>query len=246
MLYRRDVGSPPSTPASTEPSAISRTASKHYTAWRKSLEDWLYRTRRYELFKSPALGEISEPGERERDFRIRLGDRAREERDLQLEKLRKKYASKFRTLRDRIRRAEAAVERERGQATGATMQTAISLGTTLLSAVLGRSPLSSTTIGKATTTARGASRASQQARDVARARDNLEAYRQQLAELEAAFQADGEAVRRQLDPLTEQLETVTLKPRRTDVDVQLVALAWAPYAAAADGTMMPAWLPDPL
>ena len=206
-----------------------RTAdAKSYARWRKSFADWIYRNRRYELLKSPGLREISRPGESERDFRIRLGDRAREERDLQLEKLRVKYASKFRTLRDRIRNAEAAVQRESDQASGAKMQTVISVGATLLSAVLGRSPMSSTTLGKATTAARGAGRASRQARDVDRAREKLEAYRRQLEDLEEEFQSAGENVRAQLDPLTEVLEPVVLKPRKTDIDVRLVALAWKP------------------
>jgi hypothetical protein len=202
--------------------------SKSYTRWRKSFSDWIYRNRRYELLRSPSLREISHPGESERDFRIRLADRAREERDRQLEKLRLKYASRFRTLRDRIRSAEAAVARESDQASGAKMQTMISVGATLLSAVLGRSPLSSTTIGKATTAARGAGRASRQSRDVDRAREKLEAYERQLEEMEAEFQRAGEEVRRTLDPMMEVLDTVVLKPRRTDVDVRLVSLAWVP------------------
>jgi hypothetical protein len=221
---------------SSEPAGNARFAelpegagdAKSYARWSKSFADWIYRNRRYDLLKSPGLGEISKPGESERDFRIRLADRAREERDRQLEKLRLKYASKFRTLRDRIRTAEAAVARESDQAGSAKMQTAISFGATLLSAVMGRSPLTSTTIGKATTAARGVGRATQQARDVDRAREKLEAYQQQLEDLEAEFQRAGEDVRAQLDPTTELLDTVTLKPRKTDIDVRLVALAWTP------------------
>ncbi len=201
---------------------------KSYARWRKSFADWIYRNRRYELMKSATLREISKPGESERDFRIRLSDRARQERDRQLEKLRLKYASKFRTLRDRIRNAEATVQRESDQASGAKMQTAISFGATLLSAVLGRSPLSSTTVGKATTAARGVGRASRQARDVDRAMEKLEAYRQQLEDMDAEFQGAGEEVRARLDPMTEVLDTVALKPRKTDIDVRLVALAWMP------------------
>jgi hypothetical protein len=212
---------------------------KSYGKWKKSFADWLYRNRTYELLQSPALGEISEPGEDERAFRIRLAHRAREERDLQTEKLRKKYASKFRTLRERIRRAEEAVQREKEQASGARMQTAISLGSTLLSAVLGRSALGSRTLGKATTTARGVSRASRQAQDVERARAKLAAYQTDLEDLEASFQQDVAALEEKLDPAAEEFETVTLTPRRADVDVRLVALAWAPFARDADGGETP-------
>ena len=50
---------------------------KSYTSWQKSLSDHLYRTRRFDLYRSDSLGEHSVPGESERDFRIRLGERAR-------------------------------------------------------------------------------------------------------------------------------------------------------------------------
>jgi len=102
--------------------------------------------------------------------------------------------------------------------------------------VLGRNPLSSTTLGKATTTMRGAGRASRQARDVDRAREKLEAYRLQLEDLEAEFQHAGEDVRARLDPMAEVFDTVVLKPRKTDIEVRLVALAWVPEPGArADG-----------
>lgn len=212
---------------------------KAYSAWRRELEDWLYRNRRYTLFRAPDLEEVSEPGESERDFRVRLAERAREERDLRVEKLRGKYVTKFRSLQERIRKAELAVEREAEQAKGAGLQTAISVGATLLSAMLGRR-VSATTIGKATTAARGAGRAASQAQDVARAKSNLEAYREQLVELEAKLESEAEEIRDALDPMTLDVEPLELKPRKTDIDVRLVALAWLPFERS------PAGLPRPL
>jgi hypothetical protein len=214
---------------------------RSYGTWNKALEDWLYRNRRYELLKSPITGEVSHPGESEREFRIRISDGAREERDLRVDKLRKKYASKFNTLRDRIRRAELAVQREKAQASSARTETFISLGSTLLSAVLGRKALSSTTIGKATTTARGVGRASKQAQDVGRARKNLEAYQTRLQELDLEFQSEVAKLTAKLDPMREELQTLTLKPRRSDVDVKLLALAWAPFVLGPDGGWLAAW-----
>ena len=81
--------------------------SKSYTAWRRSLEESLYRSRSLELFKSPTFKIQSAPGESERDFRIRLADLGRERRDLEIEKLRERYAKKAATLEERIRRARA-------------------------------------------------------------------------------------------------------------------------------------------
>ena len=62
---------------------------KSYTAWKKSLADHIYRSRRFALLRSTELKEVSRPGESEREFRIRISDEARERRDELVEKLRK-------------------------------------------------------------------------------------------------------------------------------------------------------------
>ncbi len=218
--------------------AISGPASqaRSYATWKRSLAAWLYRTRRYELFRCPALKQYSEPGESEAEFRIRLSERAHEERDLQVEKLRKKYASKFNSIRERIRKAELSVEREREQARGATLQTAISVGTTVLAAILGRK-LSSSTIGKATTAARGAGRAMTQAQDVGRARANVEAAEEQLVVLETEFEGAVNQIRSEHDPARLALDVIALKPRKTDIEIKTLALGWVPHEQAADGSL---------
>ena len=111
---------------------------KSYATWRKDLASWIYRNQRLELLESPTLDVASNPGETERDFRVRLQQIASEQRDEAVEKLRRKYAPKFEQLEERKRRAEQAVERETEQAKGQKIQTAISFGATLLSSFLGR------------------------------------------------------------------------------------------------------------
>ena len=101
------------------PTLLSK--SSGMTTCKKSLNDHLYRTRRYDLWKCPAIGAYSKPGEKERDFRIRITEQAREKRDELVDKMRKKYATKIRTLEDRIARAEEAVEREQNEADRASM-----------------------------------------------------------------------------------------------------------------------------
>ncbi|KPK75420.1 MAG: ATP-binding protein [Gemmatimonas sp. SM23_52] len=212
-----------------------------YTAWKREFTDWLYRSRKLELYRSPMLGEFSRPGESERDFRIRLGQAAREARDEALERLRKKYAPKLARLQDQIGRAEQAVAREAEQAKQQKMQTAISFGATLLSAVVGRKAVSRSSLGRATTAARGVSRSMREAQDVDRARATLEVKRQRLAALEAEFEAETEGIREGSDPLAEELETVVVRPKKKDIAVNLVALAWAPHWQAEGGAATPAW-----
>jgi len=134
------------------------TKAKSYAGWRKDLASWLYRNQRLELFESPTLDVVSNPGESERDFRVRLQQLGREQRDEAVEKLRRKYAPKLEQLEERKRRAEQAVAREAEQAKGQKVQTAISFGATLLSSFLGRKRTSLSTIGRATTAVRGVGR----------------------------------------------------------------------------------------
>src|SRR4029079_859462 len=111
---------------------------KSYDAWRKALEECLYRTRRCELFKSDTLGEVSNPGEAERDFRIRLAEKGREKRDEQVEVLRKKYGVKIAQLQERIHRAEQAKDEQQAQARQQTLSTVISAGSAVLGMFFGR------------------------------------------------------------------------------------------------------------
>lgn len=199
---------------------------RSYISWKKSLSNSLYRNRSCDLYRSEILDVNSEPGEMESDFRIRLAELARERRDGLTDKLRKKYARRKARLEERIRKSEQAVEKEKGQASSQKVQTAISFGTTILSAFLGRKAFSLGTLGRARSAARGVGRASKETQDIARAEENLASLVSQLEELNQELQDEIDTMEDRNDPLTEKLETTSLRPRRADVDVQLVALAW--------------------
>ncbi|MBN2452536.1 MAG: ATP-binding protein [Lentisphaeria bacterium] len=213
---------------------------RNYTVWQRNLVNALHGSRTLALFRSATYRQLSLPGESEGDFRARLNLIAREQRDAAVTKLRDKYRSKTNTLQERLRRAEQAVEREAAQAKQARISSALSFGSTLLGAFLGRRAVTAGTISKTGTALRSASRASQQAGDVARAGETAEAIRQQLADLDAQFQAEVEAVEARHDPAGETLETIELRPSKTNIAVKLVALAWTPHRLDSSGVWTPA------
>ena len=210
--------------------------SRSYNAWSKDFSNWLYGNQRLEVLRSPSTGSVSRPGESERDFRIRLQQEARETRDEATEKLRQKYAPKFNTLQERLRRAQQAVEREAAQAKQVELQTAISFGATLLSAFTGRKAVSRSTLGRATTAARGVSRSMEQRQDIDRAKDTVGAIQTQMKDLQDQFDAEVAALQSKIDPMSEELQTLAIRPKKTDISVQLLALVWAPYWLNAQGT----------
>lgn len=197
---------------------------KSYDSWRKALEDCLYRTRRCELFRSDALGAVSQPGESERDFRIRLNQAAREKRDEQVDALRRKHGTKITQLDDRIRRARQEKEKQAAQASQQTLSTVISAGSAVLGMFFGRKRMSTA----AGTAVRGVGRTYQERQDVSRAEENIEALEKQKAELLAELEAAVDDLEERFDPEEIELEVLGLKPRKTDVEVRLVTLAWAP------------------
>ncbi|MHB9149310.1 MAG: ATP-binding protein [Thermoleophilia bacterium] len=221
------------------PAVGGRAAS--YKEWGKDLASWLYRTQALDLLKSSALKMSSIPGETEGEFRVRLQQAAREQRDLAIERLRESYAPKLLRAEEAIRKAQQAAEREQEQAKGAKLQTAISFGATLLSAFTGRKKLSATTLGRATTAARGVSRSLDQTGDVDRAAETVNAKLQQKKDLDAAFEAEVASLQERLDASALPLTTLSVKPRKSDVDVALVGLAWLPSRPGDGGGLSPAW-----
>jgi hypothetical protein len=214
---------------------------RSYDTWAKSFKAWLGQSQSLDLRKSRGTGLLSAPGESERDFRVRLQTAAREQRDQAVEKLRQKYAAKLSALDEKIRRAEQAVERESAQAAQQKLQTAVSMGATVLGALFGRKKLSASTLGKATTAARGMGRTMKESEDIGRAQDSLEALRQQKGDFEAQVQAEVDALGGRMDPATDVCDPVALKPKRTDLSVQVVGLAWAPSWVDAQGRRTPAY-----
>jgi hypothetical protein len=201
---------------------------ENYSAWSRDFGDFLYRTAKVDIFRSPEFKLTSNPGEAESDFRIRVSQLAREKRDRNAEILRNKFSPKIQLLEDRIRRAEQRVQKEREDVRQAGVQAAISLGATLLGAFMGRKTISAGTIGRASTTMRTGMRTVKERSDIAAASENLDALTQQKADLEAEFNAELKALEGTGDPLKQSIETIALRPKKGDVSVRLVALVWAP------------------
>jgi hypothetical protein len=214
---------------------------KSLDGWTREFQAWVYGSQSLDLLRSARSGAVSNPGEGNRDFRIRVQQISREARDAEIEKLRKKYAPKVAAAQERVRRAEQAVDRESEQAKAVSLQTGISFGTTLLGAVLGRKAVSVSTLGRATTAARGVGRTIKESQDIGRAKETVGSAQQQFDALNEQLRAEIEALNTQFDAASEPLETHSCKPKKAHITVRLVALVWAPYASSAHGDRTPAW-----
>jgi hypothetical protein len=211
---------------------------KSYADWEKLLAAHLYQHGTVELLRCAELKLVSEPGETEGDFRSRLAHALRERRDQQVEKLRDKYAAKLRSLDDQVRRAEDKVEREQAQYSQRKLDTAVSIGASVLSAIFGGKRSAASRAG---TAARSAGRVFGEKGDVDRADENLDVLRQRRTAFEKELESEVAELSAGLDPDSVALESVAVTPRKSDIAIGRLALAWEPWREGADGFPEPAW-----
>ena len=189
------------------------------------------------LYSSAPQKLVSEPLENEAQFRIRLAQLAREGRDALAEQLKTKYAPKVASLEEKIRKATQAQAAQKAQAQQAQLSTAVNVSMGLLGALFGGRPASA--VSKAGSALGKAGRAYAEGQDVVRAGETIAAYTAQLEGLEAQLQAELEGLA--VTNMDSPLETIQIKPKATDVNLQLIALAWVPYRKGGDGRLEPAY-----
>ncbi len=208
------------------PAALS--AAKAYASLGTALKNHLARTAKLTVFTAPAIDAVSRPDETEGEFRVRIAQQVREWRDKEIDRISDKSAAKLASLNDRIGRARQKVEKEKAEAKNKSMQTYVSIGTAVLSAILGRKVASSTTVGRAATSMRSASRATRQQADVVHAEEALSDLEEKLATLEGEVSEELEKVRLQANPDRLVLESIEIAPKKTEISVDDVVLAWVP------------------
>ena len=77
--------------------------------------------------------------------------------------------------------------------------------------------------------------------DVVRARERAESIHQQLTELESRLQTDIDKIEYSMDPENETLDEITVKPKSTNITLELFGLAWIPRRKNAEGRLSPDW-----
>jgi hypothetical protein len=199
---------------------------KNYDTWNRAFATWLFRMQKVELFRSPGLKQVSKSGESERDFRIRLQQAGREARDELKAKLQAKYGPKLDALAQRKMKAEQRRAVEKEQSSTQMISTAVTIGAGLLGALMGRKTISATNINRMSQAARSAGRTMKEQSDVGRADESVQGIDQQIADLNAQFEAEVAALDTKVDPTTEVFETVTVRPKKTGITVRLVGLGW--------------------
>ena len=214
---------------------------KSYNKWNKDLLRWIRQNRPLTLYRSKRFKLTSGPEESRSEFLSQLTQAAREKRDLEVEKLRRKYSSKYDTLQRRLMRAEQALQREQEQVKSKKMETMVSFGTAILGAFLGRKAVSAGSATRFGTAVKSAGRMRKESMDVARAQETAAAVKHEMGELDERLQSDIDGLDASFDPADEELEEVSVKPQSTNITLEVFGLTWMPYRKDAGGRLTPDW-----
>lgn len=208
------------------PSSLS--ASRALTRLQTDLADYLYRTQAFTLLNNPTLKLFAKPGENERDFRARCQQVAREQRDQAVDDVRAKYETKLQRLSDQKAKEEQELASDKAQLQGRVSEEIL----TGLDTVAGMFGLFGTRRRNSLSgVSRVASKQRMQARaraDVQESEEAIKKMEADLADLKSQMEAEMSATTDVWAKAADDVKEVRVAPRKSDVDVHLVALAWAP------------------
>lgn len=211
------------------------TRAKSYAEWTKALKNYLYRERRLTIWSCPDLKAFGRPEETARDFRARLAQAARERRDVEVEKLRADFGPRRVALEKKLSAAHEALEKEQEKASKSSWDAAVSFGTSVFGALTGRKTWTKTNVTKVGTAARAATKAMRERGQMGGAQEKLDDLEREYVDLETAFQSELEHIKTTRSPELLQLVPLELTPRKADVTIDQVVLAWTSGPVAGDG-----------
>lgn len=215
------------------PAPASANSARKLASFKKDLSDWLYYNSRMTIQVHNQLDVYQAPGERQRAFRGRLQQEARERRDLEVDKLEAKYERQIDRLQERLRKQERALAADEADYAARRQQEMVGIGESVLGWVLGRR--STRAFSTASNRRRMTARAGQEVQET---RAEIEDLREEILDLERELEEAAEEITLKWVRIMDEIETHDITPRRADVDVRGVLLAWLPswVIRYADGT----------
>ncbi len=188
----------------------------------KSLAQMLYNEKRIELARSARLNLESKPGESLGDFRVRLQDILNERKEEAIEKLKEQYKKKEAALSDKLETARTRLEKEEADVRNKSTETILSVGMAVFGALMGKKTSTSkvaTALGKGTGVIK-------EKGEVSRAQNRVDDIQKDIDELGYELEEKIDAIDREYVLGENDIESFTIKPRQSDIEIVQVCLVW--------------------
>lgn len=199
------------------------TDSTPYTQYKNDLAEFIYREHTREAWAHRELGLESRPGESQRDFAERCQEEARKRRDAELDRVTKQYETQASKLQTALEREQAELEQDLANLKGRRGEELLSAGETVVSLLMGRKR--SSALSRASTKRRMTSKAKA---DVAESEAAIAKLEKQIADVAGERDRALQAVRERWSDLAMQVQPSAIRPKKSDIRVQVFGLAWVP------------------
>ena len=195
---------------------------KDFKKIESEFDDWLYQNEKFPIYEHKKLKLTQQEDESVEAFQMRVNTAARELRDEALDELQEKYADKLDRIDDKIRKEEHDLEQLESEVRHRKTAEMVGMAETLFSVfVKGRSR----SFSSATSKSRMRRKASQRLEE---SKEDLMDLQDDYMEMENELKEKAEELREEWDRIAEGISVVEVKPRRTDIVVEQVMLAWFP------------------
>lgn len=200
----------------------------------KDFINWLYRNMELELRKHKKLNIFQHPNENVRDFIIRLQQAARERRDEEIDKLNDKHSKQIDRLRNKLRKLERELSSDEAEYEARKREEMLGIGGTVIGVLMGRRPTSA-----GTTISRRRRMSTKAKMDVEETKEDIVELKKDIDDLEKELKEVTSEISGRWENIGDEIIIEKIRPRRTDIQLQLMALGWVPFwsISYAEGTM---------
>jgi hypothetical protein len=202
------------------------TDSPPYTRLRDNFLDYLYREQSVSVLVHPDFGLKAAPGETEAEFRARCEEMARRKLETELEDVQRRFERELERKRNKLSQEERELEADRIDHRGRKAEEVFSAGESLLGLLFGRR--SSRRLSQASRKRRLTSKALEDVRESEEVIAKLKAEIAELGQVQQQTMAD---VRQKWAGAAMQYREERLRPRKSDIHLEIFGLAWMPHWA---------------
>ncbi len=203
---------------------------KLMTALQKDFTDWIFRNSEVTARANLKLKVFGGPDVSQAEFMKACSDAARDGRDVELEKKTAAIDKKIKTLEDKLFREERELQQDEEDLRNRNIETGLS-GAEAVAGLfgLGRKKSLSTSVSKY--------RMAQNAKeDVRESEDAITKFKKDIADLQRQREEIAASVNDSWGSIVNEISEVAIKPKKTDIYVNLFGVAWMPYYIVQTGS----------
>ena len=202
------------------------TQAKSLKEFEKNLSDYLYGSKKLELFTCSALKLESNLKQSKRDFIVEVEDTLKELRDEKTEALKEKFQLKFNRLEDRLKQLEFKLQKEENDVSSKTTDTIIDIGLAVIGAFFGSKTISAGTMRSGASAFKKGKGVFKERDDVQNVESLLQNTQDDMQELHVELKEEIERIENELNIKNYEILPVFITPRRSDIIIKDIALLW--------------------